>query len=120
MSPLIRIFSPRATFGPDFDVLVLGNSFIPRLSSQPAHQWDVTVLFCEQQRNNPSGGSCKAALVRRSFLLLTLLFPSFPTSPPPRQPCGIPSHTSNAGAPIAGILTCFYGYCRRGSVHCNQ
>lgn len=45
MSPLIRIFSPRATFGPGFDVLVLGNSFIPRLSSQPAHRWDVTQCY---------------------------------------------------------------------------
>lgn len=45
MTPLIRIFSPRVTFGPGFGVLVLGNSFIPRLCSQSAHWWDVTQCY---------------------------------------------------------------------------
>lgn len=70
----------------------------------------------KQQMNNPSGGSSRAAPARRVLLLI----PAISLFPSGNALGGIPSHTSDTGAPIAGILARFYGNRSRGSVHCNQ
>jgi len=119
------IFSPLQPHQPPgrhFDTLGLRNSFTPsRRCSQTARRQDTP------QRCAPvSGKRSIPGEPRAGPRSSPLPFPSFPPPPPSSlcpgsgEPGGIPSRTSDAGAPVAGILARFYGDRSRGSVHCNQ
>lgn len=85
MTPLISFcFSPKATPSLCFDILVLRNTFIPRqCRSHTSHRQDITQQYVPVSSNQTIPVDPQAELLQQEeSCTSSLLFPSFPTSPP--------------------------------------